>query len=178
VKQYVTLEGHQKLTKEMAYLWKEKRPEIVRAITAAAAEGDRSENAEYIYRKKELRETDRRIRFLEKHLKDITVVRDKPPVTDKVFFGAWVDLEVLEVEAPAKLPELRSEFASLPDAKEGDEVTYRIVGSIETELHPKGISMQAPLARALLGKALEDEVEIHLPSGFKLLFFINAIRYT
>jgi len=87
-KHYITYAGFVRLTEEASYLWKVKRPEIVRAIATAAAEGDRSENAEYIYRKKELRETDRKIRYLERHLKDIEVVRDKPKNQEKIFFGA------------------------------------------------------------------------------------------
>ena len=152
---YITHEGYQRLTQELSYLWKEKRPEIVRAITAAAAEGDRSENAEYIYRKKELRETDRKIRQMERHLKDIKIVQDKPRNQDKVFFGAWVDLE----------------------DEEGNEVCYRIVGSMEVRVEENEISVKSPVARALIGKELDEEVTVLLPEGKKQTYYIIGIRY-
>lgn len=152
---YITHEGYQRLTQELGYLWKEKRPEIVRAITAAAAEGDRSENAEYIYRKKELRETDRKIRQMERHLKDIKIVQDKPRNQEKVFFGAWVDLE----------------------DEDGKEVCYRIVGSMEVRIEENEISVKSPVARALIGKELDDEVTVVLPEGKKQTYYIIGIRY-
>lgn len=152
---YITLEGFQRLTQEASYLWKVKRPGIVKALSDAAAEGDRSENAEYIYRKKELRETDRKIRFLEKQLKDIQVVRDKPRNTQKVFFGAWITLETLE----------------------GQTVEYRIVGGIEARLEHKEISVHSPVAKGLLGKNLGDEVVISLPNGTQVEYEITNIRY-
>ncbi len=139
---YITQDGFYRLSEELSYLWKVKRPEIVRAITTAAAEGDRSENAEYIYRKKELRETDRKIRYLERHLKDIQVVRDKPRQRDKVFFGARV---LLEDEA-------------------GEQVCYRIVGGLEVRLEENEISVASPVAKALLGKQLGDDVVVFCPT--------------
>lgn len=152
---YITAQGHQRLTEEMVYLWKTKRPQIVRALADAAAEGDRSENAEYIYRKKELRETDRRIRYLERHLKDIKVVRDLPADQSKIYFGAWVELEDVN----------------------GDIKTFRIVGGIEVGHTPGEISIFSPVAKALLGKQVGDQVRVHLPEGQKALYYVLSIRY-
>ncbi|MDX1796739.1 MAG: transcription elongation factor GreB [Hydrogenovibrio sp.] len=153
---YITPEGYRRISAELAELWKVKRPEIVKAIAVAAAEGDRSENAEYIYRKKELRETDRKIRHLEKHLKDIKVVQDKPRNREKVFFGAYVTLE----------------NENLPG-----RVQYRLVGSIESRPEQGEISILSPIAKALLGKDLGDEVQIHLPGGEKKTYLIVEIDY-
>ncbi len=152
---YITQEGFYRLSEELSYLWKVKRPEIVRAISTAAAEGDRSENAEYIYRKKELRETDRKIRYLERHLKDIQVVRDKPRQRDKVFFGASV---LLEDEA-------------------GERVCYRIVGGLEVRLEENEISVASPVAKALLGKQLGDDVVVFLPDSRKVEYTLLEIQY-
>lgn len=154
---YITAEGYRRVSAELVELWKVKRPEIVRAITVAAAEGDRSENAEYIYRKKELRETDRKIRQLEKHLKDIKIVQDKPRNRNKVFFGAKVSL--------------------FSDTFPGGECQYRLVGVIESRPELGEISIQSPVAKALLGRELGDEVLIHLPSGEKQLVEIVEIDY-
>lgn len=153
--QYITQEGYRRLNAELRELWRVKRPHIVRAISTAAAEGDRSENAEYIYRKKELRETDRKIRYLERQLKDITVVQDKPKNRDKVFFGAWVTLE--DDSQAAK--------------------RYRIVGGIEARSEHSEISVHSPVARGLLGKSLGDEVEIILPDQQKITYYIINIEY-
>jgi len=155
IRKYITNEGHRRLSEELSNLWYKKRPEIVKAIATAAAEGDRSENAEYIYRKKELRETDRKIRQLERSLKDVNIVMDKPQNQQKVFFGAWVDL-LDEDDHP---------------------ITYRIVGGMEARLEEKEISVLSPVAQALLGKELEDEVSVTLPSGGQVTFFIDNIRY-
>ena len=106
---YITAEGHKRLNEEHDYLWKKKRPEVTRILSAAAAEGDRSENAEYIYRKKELREIDARVRFLRKRLDNMVVVDRIPKDTDKIYFGAWVTVE----------------------GDDGTENTYRIVGRSE-----------------------------------------------
>ena len=135
---YITAEGHQRLTEEHDYLWKKKRPEVTRILSAAAAEGDRSENAEYIYRKKELREIDYRVRFLRKRLDNMVVVDRKPTDTDKVYFGAWV---VLENES-------------------GKEYTYRVVGPDEIDPKLGYISMDSPMGKALLGKSLDDEFKL------------------
>lgn len=152
---YITQDGFYRLSEELSYLWKVKRPEIVRAISTAAAEGDRSENAEYIYRKKELRETDRKIRYLERHLKDIQVVRDKPRQRDKVFFGAKVLLE----------------------DESGEQVRYRIVGGLEVRLEENEISVASPMAKALLGKYLDDEVVVTLPDNRKVVYALLEIDY-
>lgn len=139
---YVTPAGYQHLLDELAALWK-RRAEVVQALSAAAAEGDRSENAEYIYRKKELREIDRRVRYLQKRLPDLQVVREPPQDQGHIFFGAWV---------------------RLADAR-GNEVAYRIVGPDELDLHKGGISIDSPLARALLKKGIDEEVMVQTPQG-------------
>lgn len=150
---YITAQGMTRLNKELAELWIRRR-EVVKALSAAAAEGDRSENAEYIYRKKELRGLDRRIRYLQKRMPDLRVVTASPDNKDKIFFAAWVTLE--------------NEL--------GQALEYRIVGPDEID-HQKGnISMDSPLALALRGKEVDDEAIISLPTGVKH-YFIVAIRY-
>lgn len=150
---YITADGMFRLNQELSERWSRRR-EVVQALAAAAAEGDRSENAEYIYRKKELRELDRRIRYLQKRIPDLNVVHDVPDDTERVFFAARV---TLETEA-------------------GDEVTYRIVGPDEID-HAKGnISVDSPLARALLGKLVDDDVVIRVEAGRKQ-YSILAIDY-
>ncbi len=139
---YITAEGHKRLTEELDYLWKKKRPEVTRILSAAAAEGDRSENAEYIYRKKELREIDARVRFLRKRLDDMVIVDRIPSDTDKIYFGAWVTVEDVE----------------------GTEKTYRIVGPDEFDPKLAYISMDSPMGKALLGKSLDDEISITVDS--------------
>ncbi len=135
-------------------LWLRRR-DVTKALTAAAAEGDRSENAEYIYRKKELREIDRRIRYLQKRMPDLTIVEVAPPNPDQIFFGAWVTLE---------------------DAA-GDEMVYRIVGADEFDPDKGWISVDAPLAQALLKKFVEDEVQVRTPKGIST-YSIVAVRYS
>lgn len=135
---YITAQGHQHLSEERDYLWKKKRPEVTRILSAAAAEGDRSENAEYIYRKKELREIDARIRFLRKRLDDMVIVDRIPDNTDKIFFGAWVTIE----------------------NSDGNVHTYRIVGPDETDAKRGFISMDSPMGKTLLGKSLDDEFSL------------------
>jgi transcription elongation factor GreB len=137
---YITPAGLEKLRTELDQLWRVERPQVTQAVSAAAAQGDRSENAEYTYGKKRLREIDSRVRFLRKRLDGMVVV-DRPP-SDKrrVFFGAWVTLET----------------------GSGEEVRYRIVGPDEFDMAPDYISMAAPLAKALLGKSLDDEVQLQL----------------
>lgn len=152
-KEYITAPGYQALRDEHQALWVRRR-EVVAALSAAAAEGDRSENAEYIYRKKELREVDRRLRYLGKRLDELTVVSQLPDDRQRVYFGAWVELE--------------DETGELHD--------YRIVGADETDAKAGWISMRAPLARALLGKRLDDEFSIRLPGGERQ-FVIVDIRY-
>ena len=148
---YITSAGYQRLAEELDHLWFKLRPEVTKAVSAAAAEGDRSENAEYIYRKKQLREIDSRVRFLRKRLEGMKVVSEKPASTDKVFFGAWVTVE-----------------------DEGtNQQRYRIVGPDEFDMRDDYISMDSPVAKALLGKNLDDEVEVNLPAGKKYLFIID-----
>ncbi|MCG6970290.1 MAG: transcription elongation factor GreB [Gammaproteobacteria bacterium] len=151
---YITPQGHQRLEQELNHLWREKRPEVTKALTAAAAEGDRSENAEYIYRKKQLREIDSRVRFLRKRLENMKIVSGKPSDQNKVFFGAWVTLE---------------------DEK-GEELTYRIVGPDEFDYQNNLISMDSPLAKALLGKSLDSDVIVETPQG-KKEYYLVSIRY-
>lgn len=150
---YITDAGMIELKQELDELW-DRRRDVVKALSAAAAEGDRSENAEYIYRKKELRGIDRRIRYLQKRMPDLKVVSQKPDVQDKVFFAAWVRLET----------------------EEGNEVEYRIVGPDEIDHKQQYISIDSPLAKALLGKEQDDEVVINIEAGRKQ-FFIIDIRY-
>jgi len=138
---YITPEGERALREELRYLWKEKRPAVTQAVKEAAAQGDRSENAEYIYGKKQLREIDSRVRFLSKRLDEVTVVRDAPYDTSRVFFGAWVTLE---------------------DEDGGEEVTYRLVGPDEFDINAGRLSVDAPLARAMLKKQVDDEVTLEM----------------
>ena len=140
---YITPEGKQQLVKEVDNLWKKRRPEVTRALAAAAAEGDRSENAEYIYRKKELREIDARLRHLRKRLDGIVVVDRTPEDSDKVYFGAWVRLE----------------------NSEGEELVFRVVGPDEFDPSQGYISMDSPMGRALIGKSLGDEFTLSLAQG-------------
>jgi transcription elongation factor GreB len=151
---YITPQGAQRLREELDYLWRIKRPQVTQAVSEAAAQGDRSENAEYLYGKKQLREIDRRIRFLQKRLDELVVVDRAPADTSRVFFGAWVRLE----------------------NEAGEVVEYRIVGPDEFDLEKGLISIDSPLARALLKKAVEDEVRVQLPAG-ETLYTILEIRY-
>ena len=151
---YITPEGKQRLLEEFTLLWKVKRPEVTAALAAAAAEGDRSENAEYIYRKKQLREIDSRIHFLKTRLEDVVVVDAPPDDRSKVFFGAWVQLE----------------------DEEGNSVEYRIVGPDEFDTDQGYISMDSPVARALMKKCEGDEVTVKRPKG-DALFTIARVSY-
>lgn len=150
---YITPAGMHALELEQKSIWL-KRREVVAALGAAAAEGDRSENAEYIYRKKELRELDRRIRYLQKRLPELNVVDQKPAGSERIFFGATVKLE--------------NEDETL--------VTYRIVGPDEFDHEESYISVDSPLARSLLKRELGDEVEVEAPSG-RLVYTIAGISY-
>ncbi|MFL1465122.1 transcription elongation factor GreB [Marinobacter sp. DUT-3] len=151
---YITPQGEQALREELRYLWKEKRPEVTQAVREAAALGDRSENAEYIYGKKQLREIDRRVRFLTKRLDELTVVNRLPDDRGKVFFGAWVTIE----------------------HEDGSEQCYRLVGPDEFDLSRGYLSIDSPMARALLGKRLDDEVSVRTPEGWHSVV-ITGIRY-
>lgn len=151
---YITKSGWQTLRDELDYLWREHRPAVTNALADAAAEGDRSENAEYIYRKKELRDIDRRIRYLSKRIETLTVVQQTPDDPTRVFFGAWVEME--------------------NDA--GETVKYRIVGADETSAEAGWISVHSPVARALIGRHEGDSVT--LPRGGDgQVFEICAIEY-
>ena len=152
--QYITPEGKQRLVEEVDKLWKKRRPAVTKALAAAAAEGDRSENAEYIYRKKELREIDARVRYLRKRLDGIVVVDRVPDDQDKVFFGAWVRLEDTT----------------------GNEYIYRIIGPDELEPSLGYISMDSPMGKALLGKSLDDEFTLMLPEG-EAEYVITQVSY-
>jgi len=142
---YITPEGRLRLADELDYLWHKRRPAVTKALTAAAAEGDRSENAEYIYRKKELREIDARVRFLRKRLDGIIVVDRKPDDEDKVYFGAWV-----------RLSRVRQ------NATQHEQSIYRIVGPDEFDPKLGYISMDSPMGKSLLGKSLGDEFGLKL----------------
>lgn len=140
----ITAQGHARLKAELDELWRVKRPEVVKALAAAAAEGDRSENAEYTYRKKQLGEIDRRVRYLSKRLEALRVVDAAPADPTAVFFGAQVELE---------------------NVASGELSRYRIVGPDETDAKLGWISIDAPLARVLLKKRVDDEVRVELPGG-------------
>jgi len=150
----ITPEGEQRLKDEYEYLWRKERPRVTQEVSDAAKQGDRSENAEYIYGKKRLRQIDSRLRFLKKRLEIITVVDRLPADPHKVYFGAWIELE------------------------DDDETIhrYRIVGEDEIDLKRGYISVDAPLARGLMGKAEEDEVTVRLPKG-EMTFFILRVSY-
>ncbi len=150
---YITAEGYTRLDEELKALWK-RRAIVVKILAAAAAEGDRSENAEYIYRKKELREIDYRIRYLQKRLPELKVVNTLPDNPEQVFFGAWVTVE----------------------DDEGNEKVWRIVGPDEFDAKKGWISMDSPVAKALLKKHLHDDVIVTTPSG-RENFYICDVRY-
>lgn len=152
---YITRAGFERLKAEYEHLWRERRPEVVRAITAAAAEGDRSENAEYIYRKKELREIDARVHYLQRRLPDFKVVESTPTDGSRVFFGAAV---------------------TVADVATGREKTYRIVGGDEVDSATGAISIDSPLARALMKKSCGDALRVMLPGG-EVEFEIVEIAY-
>lgn len=151
---YITKPGYVTLGQELIDLWVTRR-EVTVALSAAAAEGDRSENAEYIYRKKQLREVDRRIRYLQKRLDELIVVEQLPDNPLQVFFGAWVELE----------------------DEDGQRVIYRIVGPDEFSVEKSWISMDSPVGRALMRKKLDDEVIVQCPAG-QMRYVITGIRYT
>lgn len=151
---YITPEGFKVLQTELDHLWKTERPKVTNEVMWAAAQGDRSENAEYIYGKKRLREIDRRIRFLTRRLESLTVVEPSPEQHGAVRFGAWVTVE----------------------DEEGETSTYRIVGPDEFDVRAGKISVDSPLAKALLGKKLDDEVLVSRPKGDVELVIV-AIRY-
>lgn len=140
----VTREGYERLRAEFDELWRRQRPEVVAALAAAAAEGDRSENAEYQYRKKQLAGIDRRVRYLGKRLEQLRVVEDPPADQALVYFGAWVELEWVDT---------------------GETRRYRIVGPDESDAGRGWISVDSPLARAVLRRRVDDELLVELPTG-------------
>ncbi len=152
---YITPDGQKRLHEELSYLWKTKRPQVTQAVAEAAAMGDRSENAEYIYGKKQLRQIDARIRFLGKRLNELIVVDRLPDYTSKVFFGAWVEIE---------------------DA-DGNEYLYRIVGPDEFDPDRNFISVDSPMAKSLLRKEEGDEVVVSRPNG-PITFVVKSIHYS
>ncbi len=151
---YISAAGEKKLKEELHYLWKVERPQVTASVADAAALGDRSENAEYIYGKKRLREIDRRVRYLNNRLDEVTVVDRKPDDTSRVFFGAWVELE---------------------DA-DGNLVEYRLLGADEIDPGSGTISIDSPMGKALLGKRVDSEIALRTPSG-RQRYYLTAIRY-
>ena len=151
----ITRAGFEMLKAELDHLWRKLRPEVVRALAAAAAEGDRSENAEYTYRKKQLGEIDRRVRYLSKRIPSLKVAEGVPGDTHAIFFGATFEVE---------------------DARDGDVKRYRIVGPDETDAKQGWISVDSPLARAALKKRVDEEFEAELPGG-KARFVVLAVSY-
>jgi len=151
---YITPQGERRLREELGQLWREERRRVTQAVSAAAAQGDRSENAEYTYGKRRLREIDRRVRFLRQRLEGMVVVSQPPADPRRVFFGAWVELE----------------------AEDGTRARHRIVGPDEFDRAPGYISMDSPLGRALLSRRLDEEVSVAAPGGGRV-FVIVAIEY-
>ena len=141
----ITREGYEALQQELDHLWREKRPDVTKKVAWAASLGDRSENADYHYNKKLLREIDRRVRYLRKRLEEVRVVDYSPQQDGKVFFGAWVEIE--------------------NDA--GESLCLRIVGPDEIYQRKDYISIDSPMARALLKKSVDDEALVETPSGKK-----------
>lgn len=151
----ITAEGHARLKAELDHLWRVLRPEVVRALAAAAAEGDRSENAEYTYRKKQLGEIDRRVRYLGKRLPALKIADQKPTDQTAIYFGAWFCVE----------------------DDDGRQQHLRIVGPDETDAASGFISVDSPLARAALRKREGDEFEAELPGG-RRRFAITVVSYS
>src|SRR6202007_1457430 len=143
---YITPQGAQRLRAELDELWREERPRVTQAVAAAAAQGDRSENAEYTYGKRRLREIDRRVRFLRRRLEGMVIVDQPPADPRRVFFGAWVQLE----------------------AGDGTRSRYRVVGPDEFDMAPGYISMDSPLGKALLRRRIDEEVSVETPGGRRL----------
>ena len=152
---YVTPEGASKMRAEVHQLWKIERPQVTQIVHEAAKNGDRSENGDYIYGKRRLREIDSRVRYLTKRIENATIVEDKPRDSSKVFFAAWVTVE---------------------DEDSGEEHVYRLVGSDEIDTALNWISIDSPIARALVGKSIDEEVNVKTPAGDRGLV-ITGIRY-
>ena len=152
---YITAAGERRLRSELEQLWREERPRVTQAVTAAAAQGDRSENAEYTYGKRRLREIDRRVRFLRARLQGMTIVTEAPADRGRVYFGARVTLETVA----------------------GKRSSHRIVGPDEFDMAPEYISMDSPLGKALLGRRVDDEIALQLEHGTQA-YSIVAIEYS
>lgn len=150
---YITAQGYLRLEQEIKSLW-QRRAGVTRALGEAAAEGDRSENAEYIYRKKELREIDRRIRYLQKRMPTLKIIEQPPADPDRIFFNATV---ILEDES-------------------GKSVCYRIVGADELDPQRGHISIDAPLSRALLKHQAGDEIRLQTPQG-ETTYVVLDVKY-
>ncbi|MCM2680901.1 transcription elongation factor GreB [Echinimonas agarilytica] len=150
----ITRAGWHKLDEELKYLWKVKRPEVTQAVSEAAALGDRSENAEYKYGKQKLREIDRRLRFLMKRLDAVEIIDHSPQQDGKVFFGAYVEVE----------------------NEAGERANYRIVGTDEIDVEKRYITINSPMARALIGKQVDDEIKVMTPKG-EQYWIVNRIQY-
>lgn len=148
---YITREGERRLREELEQLWRVERPKVTQAVAEAAAQGDRSENAEYTYGKRRLREIDRRVRFLRKRLDGMVVVDQGPSDRKKVYFGAWVTVE----------------------SDDGEQSRYRVVGPDEFDREPGFISMDSPLGRALLRRNLDEEITVELPGGRRRLVIVE-----
>lgn len=151
----ITRAGFEALKAEMDHLWRVERPDVTRKVTWAASLGDRSENADYQYNKKRLREIDRRFRYLERCSRELKVIDYSAEQEGKVFFGAWVEAE----------------------SEDGDIRRFRIVGYDELALDPAYISIDSPMARALLGKSADDEALVQTPEG-QVAWTILRISYT
>ena len=152
-KHYISESGFAALNAEMEHLLTVERPRVVNNVAAAAAEGDRSENAEYIYGKKRLREIDRRVEFLSKRLDTLEVV-PQPTETTKVRFLSWVEIE----------------------DDDGESAIYRIVGADETDAKAGWISWKSPIGRALLGKGVDEEVQVETPGGRRECLVLNIFN--
>lgn len=147
----ITKQGFVKLQQELDELWRKERPAVTKIVSWAASLGDRSENADYQYNKRRLREIDRRVRFLRKTIEQVQIVEYSPQQDGKVFFGAWVELEDID----------------------GEKIRFRIVGPEEIYGEHSYISIDSPMARACIGKQLEDEVIVQTPNGKKEWFVID-----
>ena len=152
---YITPEGFRKLQEELEHLWKVERPRVTSEVSAAAALGDRSENAEYLYGKKRLREIDRRLRFLSQRLDALTVVHPSPDQEGRVYFGAWVTLQ----------------------DESGNLSEHRLVGPDELDVDATKISIASPMGRSLVGKREGEEFVLRRPRG-PATFRVVAIRYS
>ena len=152
---YITGEGAANMRAELRKLWKVERPQVTQVVHEAAKNGDRSENGDYIYGKRRLREIDSRVRYLTKRLEEATIVEDKPRDPCKVFFAAWVTVE---------------------DEETGEEQTYRLVGADEIDPKLNWISIDSPMARALIGKSIDDDAHVKTPAGDRC-FIVTGIKY-